>query len=319
MPHPKNRFNQTAIVPNTGRVLELSEMVRGMGRTREGLGVPIHAQADFLRKQVAEFEKLKTIFDTYEETGSLSETGRRCNISRRMVAEYVNGRALPRNISALRLKHYLEKRKPIKITQQTLPNLAYVFGAMTAGDAAQVRSLDTMKISKVYLQVKDFAFAKEFSKNLAAIGLKNKVAKEGKFYRLNLVSVSLLSLFNKLTRYGKTVPSVSNAAEFVKSEFPALSKIGSDLLSHPQGRLMFVRGLYDGIGGIVTSSKSRTVNVKINPRNEEMAQLILSVLKENGLNPVRNKDGRIIVPTRETKLFLQRIGLKKDNYPSRVF
>jgi len=319
MPARVFSLNKTATVPKTGKVLNLREMVKGMARTREGLGVPFGMQRVFVKRQVADFKKLQEVFDIYNRTGSVKEISSVLGISEKTVANYISGRSVPRILSAARLKHFMKKRRPLNLSQKTLPSLAYVFGAMLAGDAATGKDYKQMKTSKIYLQVKDFVFANEFQKHLANLGIKNKMAKRNGFYIVNPVSVSLLSLFNKLTSYGKKPPSINRALKFVQSEFPELNKLGVDLLSLPEGRRMLVRGVFDGIGWIGATGKSQTVNVKIHPKTKEISQIIIQVLQENGINPKSYSDGRLIIPTNQTKLFLKQIGISKDKYPSKLF
>ena len=318
---PKRIFslNKTAIVPRTGEVLSLRKMVKGMARTREGLGVPLGIQRAFVRRQAADFEKLQEVFSTYDRTGSIKETSTLLGISEKTAARYISGKALPRILSTARLKHFMKKRRPLNLSQKTLPSLAYVFGAMLAGDAVAGRDYQQMKISKIYLEVKDFVFAREFQKHLANIGIKNKMTKRNGFYVMTPLSVSLLSLFNKLTSYGKKPPSINRALKFVQSEFPELNKIGADLLALPQGRKMLVRGLFDGIGWIGTTGKSQTINVKIHPKTKEISEIIIQVLQENGISPNQYSDGRLVIPSNQTRLFLERIGISKDKYPSKLF
>jgi hypothetical protein len=318
---PKRNFslNQTAVVPKTGKVLNLREMVRQMARTREGLGVPFGMQKAFVKRQAAEFSKLQDVFSTYEKTGSSRETGRILGIAPRTVRRYVSGEAEPRILSRARVKLHLGERRSLKINKDTVPSLAYVFGAMLAGDAAATRDYQQNKVSKIYMQVKDRAFAQEFQAHLKKIGIKNKMARRQSLYTMTPLSTSLLSLFNKLTLYGEKMPSINRAQKFVNAEFPELSKIGSDLLALPEGRKLFVRGLFDGIGWIGKVGSSQTINVKINPRNEEMSKLIIQVLNENGITPMRRSNGGIVIPTKQTRLFLDRIGISRDNYPSKLF
>ncbi|MBT4192552.1 MAG: hypothetical protein HOE11_04545 [Candidatus Diapherotrites archaeon] len=302
-----SRLNRVVTIPKTGKKVHLSELVREMSKSREALGLSLAEHRVAVEKQIDAFKTLEKVIKVYEETGSLNETSRRTGVSVSSVKEYTNGKRLPQLISRAKAKHYLKKRKPLKITKGSSPSLSYLLGVMF-GDLSRTRTIQQGKITNINLRVKDRVFASEVQKHLSAVGLASKIKRGRRFMELDASMTSLNALFNALTNYGRLVPTLSQRKRFIESEFPRLEGVG--VLGSKADRKMFLQALFDSSGQLIRNGKARTPLITISPP-VAIKQFIFDTLVEQGFKP-RIWGKRVVLRPNETELFLKKIGIKRD-------
>jgi hypothetical protein len=256
------------------------------------LGQPMEQLREKHKKQIAEFDSLVEIIDAHNAGESTRSIAGRFGLTPKTVRTYIAGTRLPRNVSLVRAKHYEKRAKPVFVKKGKEADFAFVLGAMM-GNASRIRIQGQQKLARVQLGVKDKAFAQAFQQKLAvSTGLQEKLLQKQGLFFVDLGSVKLVQLFNRLTNYGTIVPSA--------------------FLDSAEARRQFVKAIFDSRGTITRGGPAKTRLLIVNPINQELKKFVLIVLTENGFHPKQRYDGKISLPLAEHERFFSVIGFSRQ-------
>ncbi len=267
-------------IPKTGQKISLVELRERLVENTAYSGIPLQELRQKFESQIKAFETLRSVVEDYNSGMTLEAISKKYGKSRPTIGTWINGKALPEELFSEKMaKARTNQRNTINLEEimqnpEKQEQAGYLLGA--AFGNLSIAKRKTGKTFSAKTSVKSKTFAQTISAAANEILSSNaKISARPKgVYEVTIGSVDFVQTFNRITNYGRRIPTdFLNKRRKVKEGFlraivDSRASIGADRsgitfqISNPMIR-KYIHEELRAIGiSTVFSESSRRLNIR---------------------------------------------------------